>query len=99
MAALPLGQSSSRTGIHMVSVDEEHTIVAYRENVATRLDAIGKPTEWNWNVARIGLRQAWKTDPQFVADLCANLKHRSARSDPKPELRYFLKLAEETGDA
>lgn len=96
MNALPIGQYNLKIPIPRIEPNEEAVITKFRDSLADRLMAIGKPIDWDWHTSRSALQRIKQSDAKFLDDLHRTLRYkRAGRPGAKPELRHFLNLLEE----
>jgi len=96
--AAPLGQTAEG-GWRKIRRHVAVQITTSRKGYKERLLLAGKPESWDWHTSRLAMQEMWTTDEgeKFLLFIHWKLKaQRLGRPTPKPELRYFLKLIEET---
>lgn len=74
-------------------------VLEYRKKVKEQLETDGYPFEYDWAVTRAGCNEMWQTAEGsiFLMALRTHLRtYRKLREGVKTELRYFLKILDET---
>jgi len=101
LCAIPLGQAS-KEGIHFFPKQLEQAITKYREVITEAYGKLPRPTVWDWHWSRQNLIKIWQgsaVDALQLQRVATSLKNdRARRPEPKPELRYYLKMIQEIAD-
>lgn len=92
LCSIPHGQSS-KIGIRIIERSVTQILMPYMASYKVKMTEIGMPTEWDWAVVRHKITVMEKADIDVLWDTTEHLlKNRSQRSDPKLELRYYLRI-------
>lgn len=95
LCAIPHGQVD-KNSIHYVELTASKFLLEAQDEFRNRLESVGYPTEWDWNITRQTATQIYNNDPDVLIKILKPiLKNRARRSHPKPELRHYLSMIQE----